>query len=430
MAVWRSHEFRLDMMLHVGWIFAAMVLCFALLQYAARWPLPLNLIVVSVAAALLAGFGIPFRHLVEGGFGYLNLILALFAGAFFGQAMRRSGATERLAELVAARERRFLPLLLAGFLLFVAGMVTGIAGVAVLAVGAFAAPLLRVAGLSPTLAAAYIALFGTIGMVAPPLNVPAMIMADGVNMPFAGFAGSLWALSLPTAVFAFATFAGRTSAAAPDAAGRADGATGVFGILVLLATIGFWGLLRYWPGLMRDPSIPLVLAVGGLLVMLTAPRTGWREVFGSVFSGTPLLLAAVLVTVGVLVQIMALTGIRGWLVIQTMSFESPWNYLALIGIPVLGSVLTAMGAANSLGVPFAFAFIHQDMIVNISALSAIAVLSEFCPPTAIATALSAYVVGEQRLWPIIRASLPTLAVLTALSVVMLIFAPALAPYLR
>jgi gluconate:H+ symporter, GntP family len=99
-------------------------------------------------------------------------------------------------------------------------------------------------------------------------------------------------------------------------------------------------------------------------------------------------------------------------------------------VPLLGSVLTAMGTANSLGVPFAFAFIHQDMILNISALSAICALSEFCPPTAIATVLAAYVTGEQRLWPIIRAALPTLVVLTLLALGMLALAPALAPHLR
>jgi hypothetical protein len=141
-------------------------------------------------------------------------------------------------------------------------------------------------------------------------------------------------------------------------------------------------------------------------------------------------LAAVLVAVGVLVQIMTLTGVRGWLVIHAMSFQSPWVYGALIGIPILGSVLTAIGTANTLGVPFAFAFIHQDMILNISALSAICALSEFCPPTAISTVLAAYVVGGERLWPIIRAALPTLAALTVLALLMLAFAPDLGPYLR
>jgi hypothetical protein len=70
------------------------------------------------------------------------------------------------------------------------------------------------------------------------------------------------------------------------------------------------------------------------------------------------------------------------------------------------------------------------MILNISALSALAALSEFCPPTAISTALAAYVVGTDRLWPIIRAAIPTLACLAALAVLMLILNPILAPYLR
>jgi hypothetical protein len=127
---------------------------------------------------------------------------------------------------------------------------------------------------------------------------------------------------------------------------------------------------------------------------------------------------------------MALTGVRGWIVINAMSFQSPSIYFALAGLPLLGSVLTSIGVSNSLGVPFAFAFIHQDMILNISALSALAALSEFCPPTAISTALAAYVVGTDRLWPIIRAALPTLACLTAFAILMLILNPALAPFLR
>ena len=63
-----------------------------------------------MVGALLAGFGVPFRHLVEGGFGYLNLMLALFAGAFFGQVMRHSGAADALADVIAAWKRRLVPL--------------------------------------------------------------------------------------------------------------------------------------------------------------------------------------------------------------------------------------------------------------------------------------------------------------------------------
>ena len=65
---------------------------------------------------------------------------------------------------------------------------------------------------------------------------------------------------------------------------------------------------------MLDPSIPLVLVVAKPGRHSHVVGSWLDEVARSVFSGTPLLLAAVLVAVGVLVQIMALTGVRGWLV--------------------------------------------------------------------------------------------------------------------
>ena len=421
-------------MVDVVWVFATMVAVLTVTG-TLRLPLPVGLILSAIAGALIAGFGIPFRHLVEGGFGYLNLILALFAGAFFGQVLRQSGAADAIADILVPPQRRLLALLIAGVPLFLTGMFTGIAGVAVLTAGTFAAAVLQRARLPPARAAAYIALMGTLGMIAPPLNVPAMVMADGVNMPFAGFAISLFVLSLPSAVFAIFTFT-RYAEQSPSTASGDITARGsprlraMLGTMSIVGIISFLALIRYWPALMFDPSIPLVLVIGGLSGLFMLSGRGWSEVARQVFSGTPLLLAAVLVAVGVLVQIMALTGVRGWLVINAMSFQSPAIYAALAGLPLLGSVLTSIGVSNSLGVPFAFAFIHQDMILNISALSALAALSEFCPPTAISTALAAYVVGTDRLWPIIRAAIPTLVCLMLLAILMLIFNPALAPYLR
>ena len=145
------------------------------------------------------------------------------------------------------------------------------------------------------------------------------------------------------------------------------------------------------------------------------------------FTGTPLLLAAVLVSVGVLVQVMTLTGVRGWLVIGAMSLETPWNYPSLlVGIPLLGGALTAMAASDVLGVPAAFSFIGQDMILNVVALSAIASLAEFVPPTSIAAALSCYVVGGGTVGQVLRRAWPPMAVLAALAMLMLVFAKQLA----
>src|SRR5258708_18880025 len=87
----------MELGLHPGIVFALAIGLFLGLHLLLRWPLPLTFIAVAVAAALLGDFGIAFRHLVEGAFGFMNLILALFAGAFFGQMMRKSGAADAAA---------------------------------------------------------------------------------------------------------------------------------------------------------------------------------------------------------------------------------------------------------------------------------------------------------------------------------------------
>ena len=70
-------------------IFAVAIALFLLLHFVLRAPVPLSFIVVAAVSAFLGDFGIPFRHLVEGGFGFINLVSALFAGAFFGATMPR-----------------------------------------------------------------------------------------------------------------------------------------------------------------------------------------------------------------------------------------------------------------------------------------------------------------------------------------------------
>ncbi|MBI4966480.1 MAG: TRAP transporter large permease subunit [Rhodospirillales bacterium] len=419
------------MALHPGWIFVLALGVAWIVGWRWRWPLPLILLAAAVLAAALAGFGLPLRHLVEGGFGYFNLILALFAGCFFGQALRLSGAADATAQVLAnaLRQNRAAMVVLAGLLIFLAGMFTGLAGVAVLAMGVFAAPLLAQTGMARHRIAAFLAVMATLGMIAPPVDVPAMVMADGVNMPYAKFAGPMLAVSLPPALLALVLFARPGQGEPPPSQPDGAGVGAAPGLAALVFVIGFWALLRLFPTHIPDPAVPIILVLGAIPALARLKRRSWTTLFEATFTGTPLMLAAVLVTVGIAVQVMTLTGIRGWLVINAMAFPWPWIVPALASLPLFGGVLTSVGTANILGVPFAFAFIHQDMIVNISALTGIAALSEFCPPTAIAAVLSGYLVGETSLRRILAAAWPPLALLLVLSVAMLLLAPRLAPLL-
>ncbi len=420
-------------MIHPGIIFAVAVVVFLVSAFPLRWPLPVAFLIAAVVAALLAGFGVPIRHLVEGGFGFFNLVLLLFAGTFFGQVMRQSGAADAAADGLErlAGHRVWLLLTLVGALLFATGMFVGIAGIAVLATGVFAVPALQRAGLSAHQTAAFIAVLATFGMVAPPMNISAMVLADGVNMPYSNVARALLALSLPPALFSVWYFARRLPARVPAAETMARSwPASAAGLLPLAVVIGFWVAVRLFPETIPDPSSALVLVVGALVAVPSMKREGWRKVFRNSCSGVPLFLAAVLITVGVVVQIMTLTGIRGWLVIQAMSLASPWIYPSLfVSLPLFGGVLTSIGSSGVLGIPLAFAFIHQEMILNVAALSAVASLAEFIPPTAIAAALASFVVGGTSIGKVFRAALIPMLVMGGLAVLMLIFAAQISQFL-
>ena len=224
----------------------------------------------------------------------------------------------------------------------------------------------------------------------------------------------------------FARRCGSVQSAAPEK-GALRGA--LAGSAPLAAMLGFWLVLRAFPQQVYDPGVPAVLVAAGLLAVPLLGLRGLRASVGAAFSGVPMYLAAALIAVGMLVQVMTLTGIRGWVVIQAMASDAPWLHFLALSLPVLGGVLTSAGTANILGVPFAFAFIHQDMIINVSTLSSIAAIAEFMPPTAIGAALAGYVTGEARLLAIVRSALPALALLLAISMLLLVFARPLAPWL-
>jgi TRAP-type C4-dicarboxylate transport system permease large subunit len=412
--------------LQPGTIFTVAIALFLALHFLLRAPLPLSFIIVAAVTAFIGDFGIPFRHLVEGGFGFINLVLALFAGAFFGHMMRASGAADAAAAGIVrlSGDRRLLLLTLAALPLFVVGMFVGLSGVAVLAAGVVAVPALRQSGFDDATMAAFIATMATAGMIAPPMNVPAMLIADGVNMPWTNTSRALLALALPLAAAAlvwFTVWQGPTKPRNAPAQGSVAACLRGFAPLLLIVVI--WIAVRLFPTVLIDPASPLILVIGGLAALPMLPKGELRKAVMATFTGTPLLLAAVLVTVGILVQIMTLTGVRGWLVISTMSLTVPWNYLSLaLGMPLLGGALTAMSVSDVIGVPAAFSFIGQDMIINVAALSAIASLAEFVPPTAIAAALSCYVVGGGSIGQVIRRAWPPMAVLLVVALLMLVFA--------
>jgi TRAP-type C4-dicarboxylate transport system permease large subunit len=80
------------------------------------------------------------------------------------------------------------------------GMITGSSTASVLSAGSIMAPILLLLGIPKVNVGAIIAMGGILGMIAPPTNVPAMIICGGIDMPYVGFTLPLALLTFPLAI--------------------------------------------------------------------------------------------------------------------------------------------------------------------------------------------------------------------------------------
>ncbi|HEY8495633.1 MAG TPA: TRAP transporter large permease subunit [Limnochordales bacterium] len=439
-------------MLTEATLFIMMVAAFIALA-AARLPIALALLVASALGALLGGEGLALRHLVEGGFLYLDAVVIIVTAMAFMAALRTSGALADIArQLVRAFGNRpviLLPALM--FLTMLPGMLSGSSTASVLTAGALVGPVLMALGLDKRRAGAFIAMGGIYGMIAPPVNLPVMIIGAGIDIPYVGFEVPLLLASVPLAlVTAYATGwpllrrgkvdVAQALAAMEEAAQHVqDG--GAKGLLAAAAAsgrpamplTGFWAWLplvwvvlsmtasrlapTWWP----DLGLALTFAIGAAVVFLISRVPGWLGIVqGALRQALPVL--GILVGVGAFIQVLTLVGGRGWMVVSLLSLPAAWLYLAAaVGIPLFGAV-SAFGAASVLGVPLVLAFLDTgDVITITAAMSLLSGLGDLMPPTALAGIFAGQVVGEKHYGRILPMCLP-LALLTvayALGMIML-----------
>lgn len=412
-------------------ILLVMVGAFAALALGARVPLGVALALAAIAGALAGGQGLALRHLVEGAFGFFDVSLILASAMIFMKVLEASGALDALTAAILrtfGRSRAGL-LLTAMLLLMFPGMITGSSLAAVLSTGPLVAPVLIALGLPRARTAAFVALGAVLGMIAPPVNILVMIMGAGVDMPYVGLTLPLLVVSLPVAVFA-ALWIGRGSLRVPSpdelrallpAAGTRTGFAVTIPVLLVPALMIVQGLhLRGWPEL----GLPAIFIAGALAGAVTGRRFSVLAASrAAVAQAVPVL--AILAGVGMFIQIMTLTGARGWIVLAFLSLP-PALLLAGVaaGMPLFGGI-SAFGSASVLGVPFLLALVNRNALIAAAALSALAGLGDLMPPAAMAARFSAQVAGERTLGATLRAAaVPALALL-AWSLATLLAAPLL-----
>ncbi|TXT50171.1 MAG: hypothetical protein FD137_426 [Spirochaetes bacterium] len=381
-------------------VFVAMLGVFALGTFALKWPVSVSMLLASVAGALAGGFGLPLRHLVEGSFGYVDTILTIATAMIFMNAFKDSGGLEALS---AATIRRFhkipgLLLILLTLVVMFPGMITGSSSASVLTAGAVVAPMFAALGIPGVQSAALIAMAGILGMIAPPVNIPVMIIGGGIDMPYVGFELPLLLMTLPLAIFSALYFGlkhvrkidmSKVLAALDTATLDKYGSARLFAPAVLVVLLMI--LDKAMPKVF-NLGMPLIFAIGAGLAYFTGKKFNvLSSARQAVEQALPVL--GILVGVGMFIQIMTLTGVRGFIVVNSLSVPPALLYLAIaVSLPLFGAV-SSFGASSVLGVPFLLALLGRDQIITASALSLIASLGDFMPPTALSAIFAAQVVG-------------------------------------
>ena len=413
-----------------------MAVVLVVLVVVAKWPVSLSLAATSVLILLLAGDGdLHLDKLVEGMFGYLDVGLVLIAAMIFMKIIEANGLLAELTRaIIVAFGRSPLQLLIAlTVVIMFPGMITGSCTASVLGTGAIVAPILVELGLPLIVAGAFISSAAVYGMIAPPVNVLVMTIGGGIDLPYIGFELPLLLSSLPLAILT-SLYLGyrhvqRDKLALVIERSRAEGGKGSFGLyLPLLVVFVLMVGPKAFPTWFPDPRLPLTFLIGAVLALMSGKRVNpLRCARDGVSEILPVI--GILFGVGMLIEVMTLTGIRGSVVIGALSLPS---FLMLAGValilPIFGGV-SVYGGASVLGVPFALAMLGQNQILVLSALSLIGAMGSYMPPVALTPVVAAKMIGEPEYGKIARLCIVPSLFAIGVGLVMIIFANPIAKFL-
>jgi GntP family gluconate:H+ symporter len=409
-----------------------MVAVFVFLAMAVKAPIGIALALSALAGALFAGEGPSFRHLVEGAFGYFDTILIILTATLFIKVLQDAGILDTVTALMlrAFYRSKTLLLLASMLVLMFPGMLTGSSTAAILSSGPLVAPVMMKLGLPRLKTGALIAMGGILGMIAPPVNILIMIMGGGVDMPYVGVTVPLMIIVLPLAV-AIPLLIGHKDLKVISRTEMMDilppslGPKYKFRLTVPFLVLAF---LMVAPGAtagrIPDLGIPGVFLVAAIIGLFCGrPVNILKVTQRAIDESLPVL--AILVGVGMFIQVMTMTGARGWTVMSILSLPSFLLYLGIsLSLPAFGGVST-FGSASILGIPFILALISKNALLTSSSLSAITSLGDLVPPAAISARFAAQVVGERNFFRLLRYCVVPALLQLAAGIGMLLLAPLL-----
>ncbi|HDL18186.1 MAG TPA: C4-dicarboxylate ABC transporter [Bacteroidetes bacterium] len=364
----------------------------------------LSMLAAALAGSLAGGFGIPPRQIAEGSITYLDINLIFITATLFMNILKESGGIAFVVRGILKKfhKNRALLLILLTFLLLVPGALTGAGSVTVLITGGMVAVVLNYMGISKSKTAAIIFIIAGLSAAAPPVSLWAMMTAAGVNMPYVGF---FMPLLIPCVVAALITifllgWKGEDTnieKALQELPLPPDKMNWFKVILPFFVFLFFIFMGRQWPHSTPIIGLPLMFLFAALTSFLLSPvKLNFIKISRDTIEQL-LPLIGTLTAVGILIQIMTLTGVRGLLAVTAVTLPVTLVFAGLFLMMPVSEAILMYGAAPVIGVPLVLLFntIGLNPIVALAGLSVIWPLGDALPPTAIIGRLTVQVVGYE-----------------------------------
>ncbi len=372
------------------------------------------------------------RHLVEGTFVYLDIMLVFVTATIFINLMVEAGSVNYIVRgiIKTFHNKRIITLLLIMFVILIPGALTGAGSVSVLTVGAPCALALGYLGISKRRTAAIIFIIAGLSAAAPPVNIWAMIVSAGTAIPYVGFEFTLGIPVLLLGIFTMLVLGLKQEGDIDPKKilkEMPDIPENMRWWRVALPFFVFFGLIiisRIFPFSIPILGLPLEFVIAAVVAFIVSPKkinilTLSRD---TVKKLTPLL--ATMAVVGSLQQIMTVTGVKGFISYAVISTPIVLLYILLIFIiPVSEGVLTYGGAAI-IGIPLVWFLdsIGLHATVVIAGLSLLWPLGDGLPPTALIGRLTVMMTDyKDSYWSFLKKTWLPWIVITIVGILMIIF---------
>jgi hypothetical protein len=415
-------------------VLAVMVIVFALASWKLKSP-ELSMVVAAVAGALAGGLGFPVRLLVEGTFTYFDVAFTFLTASIFINFYSETGAMDALVRKMVDRfyDRKWILFFLLAIIMLIPGALTGAGSVSMFVVGGMVATVLRFMGIGEKRIVAFIYVTSMLAAVAPPINLWVMLMCAQANMPYVGFDVPLL---VPIAVITVFTVFYLLRGGKPEPKEQIlkelpEVPEGMNWFRILAPLVVFIVLLmlsKYAAFSIPTLGIPLIFIISTLVAMIVSPKKSglmrWYQVLTDTSEQVFPLLATV-ISVGVLVNIMTATGVRGLIAITFITLPVVLIYVFAPFVLPLAQGSLSYSSGIILGTPLIFLFnsIGVNVTIVATALSLLYPLGDCLPPSRISGRVAIDVSGYKGSYMSFLGSIIVPCVFMAIvAVLMLIYA--------